>query len=44
MAGNVCPTQGDELEKVGVFEEMGKDRVAFDEGFAKRSIGSQGYF
>ena len=40
----VTPTPGDELEKVGVFGEMGKDRAAFDEGLAKRSIESQGFF
>jgi hypothetical protein len=41
---NVCPTPGDRPEKVGVFEEVGKDRVAFDEGLARRSIQSQGYY
>lgn len=41
---NLCPTRGDGLEKVGVFDAMGKDRVAFDEGLAKRSIESQGYY
>lgn len=41
---NVTPTAGDELEKVGVFGEMGKDRAAFDEDFAKRSIESQGFY
>ena len=41
---NVSPTPGDELEKVGVFGEMGKDRAAFDEGLAKRSIESQGFY
>lgn len=43
-SGKVCPTPGDRVEKIGVFDEMGKDRVAFDEGLAKRSIESQGYF
>ena len=41
---NVCPTPGDELQKVGQFDEMGKERTAFDEGFAKRSIESQGFY
>ncbi len=41
---NVSPTPGDELVKVGQFGEMGKDRAAFDEGFAKRSIESQGFY
>jgi hypothetical protein len=41
---NVCPTQGDKLIKVGIYSEMGRDRVAFDEGLAKRSIESQGFY
>jgi len=41
---NVCPTRGDKLEKIGVFGELGKSRAAFDEGFAKRSIASQGFY
>ena len=41
---NVSRTPGDELEKIGTFDEMGKDRVAFDEGLAKRSIESQGFY
>ncbi len=41
---NVSPTPGDTLEKVGVFGEMGKDRAAFDEDFAKRSIKSKGFY
>ena len=41
---NVCPTRGDKLEKIGVFGELGKTRAAFDEGFAKRSIASQGFY
>ena len=40
----VCQTPGDELEKVGVFAEMGEEGVAFDERFAKNSIDHQGYF
>ncbi len=41
---NVTPTPGDELEKIGVFDEMGTRRAAFDEGFAKRSIEHQGFY
>jgi hypothetical protein len=41
---DVSPTPGDTLEKVGVFGEMGKDRAAFDEDFAKRSIETQGFY
>ncbi len=40
----LCPSPGDELEKVGVFGEMGKDRVAFDERLAKNSIEHQGFY
>lgn len=41
---DVSPTPGDVLEKVGVFGEMGKNRAAFDEEFAKRSIKAQGFY
>ncbi len=41
---NLCPTPGDEMEKIGAFQEMGKERVAFDEQLAKNSIKSQGYY
>ena len=41
---SVSPTPGDKLEKIGKFNEMGKDRVAFDEGIAIRSIESQGFY
>ncbi len=41
---DVSPTPGDELEKVGVFGEMGKERAAFDEEFAKCSIKNQGFY
>jgi len=40
----LCPTPGDELEKVGVFAAMGEERAAFDERLAKNSIESQGYY
>jgi len=40
----LCPTAGGIMEKVGVFGEMGKERAAFDEDLAKRSIEHQGYF
>lgn len=35
---------GGDLERVGAFPEMGKDRVAFDETLAKNSIAHQGYY
>jgi hypothetical protein len=44
VTGALCPSPGDELEKVGVFAEMGKERVAFDEQLAKNSIAHQGYY
>jgi hypothetical protein len=40
----VCPAPGDELQKIGVFEEMGPERAAFDEKLAKNSIDRQGYY
>jgi hypothetical protein len=39
-----CGMPEDELEKIGVFPEMGEDRAAFDEGLAKRSIEHQGFY
>ena len=39
-----CGMPNDELEKVGVFAEMGEERVAFDEELAKRSIAHQGFY
>ena len=44
LSSDICPSPGDELEKIGVFHEMGQERVAFDEQFAKNSIKSQGYY
>jgi len=44
ITNDVCPSPGDELVKVGQFKEMGADRAAFDEGLAKRSIKSQGFY
>lgn len=44
LTSAVCPTPGDDLEKVGVFAEMGETRVAFNERLAKNSIDHQGYF
>ena len=43
MKGALCPNGGD-LEEVGDFPEMGKERVAFDETLAKNSIKAQGYY
>ena len=44
LTAEKCGMPGDELEKVGNFAEMGEERVAFDEGFAKRSIAHQGIY
>ena len=44
LTNEVCPSPGDELEKVGEFAEMGADRAAFNEGLAQRSIKSQGFY
>lgn len=44
ISAALCPTPGDELEKVGVFSEMGRSRAAFDERLAKNSIQSQGFY
>lgn len=44
LSNDICPSPRDELEKVGVFDEMGERRAAFDEGLAKRSIEHQGYY
>ena len=41
---DVLPSLDDELEKVGVFSEMGRDRASFDEAFAILSIESHGYY
>lgn len=44
VSSGLCPGPDDELEKVGVFSEMGKNRAAFDETLAMNSINSQGYY
>ncbi len=44
LSNDACPTPDDELEKVGVYSEMGEDRVAFDENIAKEFIRRQGYY
>jgi hypothetical protein len=44
LTAEKCGMPGDELEKVGNFAEMGEERVAFDEGLAKRSIEHQGFY
>ena len=41
--GEICPSGGG-IEHVGNFEEMGDDRVAFDEKLAKNSIQHQGFY
>jgi len=44
LTAEKCGMPGDELEKVGIFAEMGKERTAFDEGLAERSIAHQGFY
>ena len=44
VTDEICPTPGDALQKVGVFSEIGRDRVAFNETLAKNSIENQGYY
>ena len=44
MKASLCPSEGDTLKKIGIFGEMGTERLAFDEGFAKRSIDEHGFF
>ncbi len=44
LTAEKCGMPGDELEKIGYFAEMGKERAAFDEGLAKRSIAHQGFY
>ena len=41
--GDVCPDGGD-LEEIGSYFELGKDRVAFNEALAKDAIKTQGYY
>lgn len=43
MKGSLCP-RGGELNKLGEYAQMGKDRVAFDETLAMNSINNQGYY
>ena len=43
LSGTICPRGGD-LQELGVFDEMGDDRVAFDETLARNSIVHQGYY
>ncbi len=44
LTAAVCPMAGDEMEKIGVFSEMGDERVAFDEKLAINSINHQGFY
>jgi hypothetical protein len=44
LEADLCPTKGDKIEKVGVFEEMGDTRVAFDENIAMNSIREHGFY
>ena len=41
---DLCPTKGGRLEKIGVFEEMGAERVVFDENVAKHIIKAHSYY
>ncbi len=34
LGNHLCPNEGDELQKIGVFAEMGGGRVAFDDALA----------
>lgn len=43
ISGAACPSGGD-LKQVGKFDEMGKDRAAFNEMIAKDAIKTQGYY
>lgn len=43
VSGKLCPNGG-EVEKVGEFDEMGSERLAFDETIAKNSIEEQGFY
>lgn len=43
VEGKLCPSGGD-LNLVGNYSDMGKDRAAFDETLAKNSINKQGYY
>lgn len=44
LSGDVCPTHGDTLQRVGRFPEMGTERAAFDEEVAKHSIEENGFY
>ena len=44
LESDLCPTKGDEMKKVGVFGEMGEERVAFNEAIAKNSIEEHGFY
>jgi hypothetical protein len=44
LRADVCPTPGWQLERVGKFSEMGKERLAFNEAIAKSGIRSRGYY
>lgn len=44
VSGSKCCPNGGDLEEVGEFPEMGKDRVAFNEDIARDAIKNQGYY
>jgi len=43
LRGDDCPAGGD-LEEIGTYTELGKERVAFNESLAKDAIKTQGYY
>ena len=44
LSGEVCPTDGDTLLRVGRFPELGDKRTAFNESAAKRAIEENGFY
>ena len=44
LSGDICPTPGGKLERIGEYAEMGEDRVAFNESIAKSAIRNRGYY
>jgi hypothetical protein len=44
LKADICPTPGGQLERIGKYAEMGRDRVAFNEAIAKSAIRSRGYY
>ena len=44
LTAEKCKISDDELEKIGVFPEMGEERAAFSEGKAKKLIDIKGFY